>query len=580
MKFSNMLKNPALGGKVLLGGAPDFWRNCKSPIVVTVIVAILFMIILSMAFSWGFTKEGMSAIQGIGPTASHIPGYGTYGYAQALTYNLQREPNELVEQQILDSQRAAGMAYENKLAGKESMSNAGNLYLKEAMLEPLYKEKMANIGDPGKALGISTNPFMPERMTNGKMNILSAAIANGGASEALRRSLGTSESDIPSNEAVRGIRQIAAASQMQENMADIGRLAITTAQDINKPRVPLYNIGLPAFQPEGFSNNSYAHLKTPRRAREHFTGETDVTPERKGAFVTWQVASPNIGYIGQGQLGFQDPSQVDLAGLEGQGYGKYSKAQINDEQAENFGLLPYHKKKGGEISGFTRGYGSGSNTRYTQNLPYSGDQLKYLTLSKDNAGAKVVESDCDQYGRCKISFLEEPSGNFTDLVDVIYELTPSERNELMQLSNKFTGYQLNAQDRVNELIKKKNLANSNSNIKFTGADSSEMKTLSEFVKLNKKDLDRYNYLIKKAVVKLSEKQYIIARNIPANACQVPKGDRRYGQGGELQRLNQFLPANACDYSDYEANVNKKSLLGNVSNADLVKVSDGIRNALN
>ena len=116
-------------------------------------------------------------------------------------------------------------------------------------------------------------------------------------------------------------------------------------------------------------------------------------------------------------------------------------------------------------------------------------------------------------------------------------------------------------------------------VKFTDLDQQEVSTLQEFLQINGADVDRYNSLVKKSLVKLSEKQYIVARNVPYNACQVPKGMRRYGQGGKLVNLSKFLPANACDYLDYDRQFNKNVLVGNISNDDMVKMSDSVKAAV-
>lgn len=595
MKFGNMLSNPSLGGKVLLGGGGmDFfkkdgqWDVAKLAVAAIVFVATVgFILVLTGYISIG--KEGMTGTTqfGVGPTASHIPGYGTYGYAQALTYNLQREPNELAEHQIVQAQRRADRRYNNaKGAGAEGMANVfgdDDLRLKELMVDPLVEENMANMlyQDVEDSLGNVTNPF--ESMSNFCDNV----IADGGVHELLRRGVGANPYDNPPGLAARGMQQLfKGCVAPQENMANLAPTILTQSDRVRRPVNPIFNIGLPSVNPESFRD-----MKIPRRSERMSNAnvmEQDAVGMRKGNFVVLQTSSPNIGEIGSGQVGYQDPTQVDLAGVPASAIAK-AHAHAHSVVAPNgadtvpnveaFGLMPQYKKKGSEITGFSRQFSGGETTRYVDTRPYSGDQVKFLSLSKDNQGAKVVEGDCDQYGRCKISFVEQP-GKFTDLVDVIYELNKSEREELMNLGRRFTRYQLNARERLDELKAKLLLADSNSNVKFSDLDQQEMGTLNEFIQINGADIDRYNELVKKSLVKLSSKQYIMARNTPYNACQVPKGMRRYGAGGDLVNLNSFLPANACDYLDYDREINKKALVGNISKDDMVKMSDAIKHQVN
>lgn len=587
MKFGNMLSNPSLGGKVLLGGAGmDFFKkngqwDTRKVIVTVVVIAVVLGLVLFLTGYLAFGKENMTGTTqfGVGPTASHIPGYGTYGYAQALTYNLQREPNELAEHQVVQAQRRADRKYQNKqsegmadmllLDEMANMDNNSLLMLKEQMVgvDPLVEEmvdmELENRGfttqDIQDALGTLDNPF--ENMSD----LCDSVIDDSGVHGLLRRATRVGY-DVQSGEAARAVNQLYKGCIIpQENMKDL-----SPAVTIERPVLPGFNIGGISAGPEAFSE-----MKIPRRS-EHMSNprvmEENATEMRKGNFVVTQVSSPNIGEIGSGQIGYQDPTQVDLAGIPASlntktHYHAHSTvAEGISPNVESFGLMPNYKKKGYN----SRGYGGTG--------PYSGDQVKFLTLSKDNQGAKVVESDCDQYGRCKISFVEQP-GKFTDLVDVIYELNRTEREELMNLGRRFTRYQLNARDRLRELSAKKALAQTDSSVQFTELDQQEIATLQEFLQINGADVDRYNELVKKSLVKLSEKQYIVARNVPYNACQVPKGMRRYGKGGQLVNLNKFLPANACDYLDYDREFNKTTLVGNISKDDMVKMSDSIRSTV-
>lgn len=615
MKFGNMLSNPALGGKVLLGGGfsltkmfmnketgkIDWVKAIGGIAVLALSLAILAMLIGQLRCELGADKtEGMTGTTqfGVGPTASHIPGYGTYGYAQALTYNLQREPNEIAEQQIVEAQRRADRKYENA----EDMANMDTLML-EGMVDPLVAESMANqwleeqmanmdergrgrgrglaLGvdnDPADSLGFLGNPFASEGMSNLCDNVIS----DGGVHGLLRRATRVGY-DVQSGEAARAVNQLyRGCVNDQENMADLSPTVLTSGARVRKPVNPIFNIGLPSVDPEAFSD-----MRSPRRS-EHMSNprvmEEDVVGMRKGNFVVTQTASPNIGEIGSGQVGYQDPTQVDLAGrpasLIARSHMHAHSAVVPDGSStvpnvESFGLLPTYKKKGSEIAGYSRQYSGGETTRYADSRPYSGDQVKFLSLSKDNQGAKVVESDCDENGRCKISFVEQP-GKFTDLVDVIYELNRTEREELINLGRRFTRYQLDSRERLLELNAKRLLAQSNPDVKFTELDNQEVETLKEFLEINGNDIDRYNNLVKKSLVKLSEKQYIVARNVPYNGCQVPKDMRRYGTGGKLVNLSKFLPANACDYLDYDRQFNKTALVGKVSKDDMVKMSDSIK----
>lgn len=522
MDLSQMFSNPQLGGKVLFGGWGSGMMQEQNMLVMGVVAILAVAFVLYIIWMY-YPEKFDTQFYGVGPSASHIPGEGTYGYAQALTYQNQREPQELAEYQLLMNQRAADLK-------KEGFADTSLLMLEE--FDGGYKEPQDTLGYPQP---------IPERMTNAGCPT-NTALRSGGVHEVMRR---ISRVPFATGEGAttHSVYQLQKARKQcrksdTENMANI------------VPFIPISNTSVVADPMEAYTN-----LRQPRRTtyREGYEGTDNALNSRR---LVAQDDSPNIGMLGA-PFGFVDPTQVDLAG----GLGR----------KENFGLNSYHKKKGSELTGYyTPSYSAGAVSNDGR-VPYTSDRAQFLTLFKQNKDANVVESDCDANGRCKISFVGNPDNLGGELANLVNQLTNDERNELLALSGRYTRYQLNARERLQTLKQKQ----ANKNLTFTSSDKSEVDNLIQLLKISGRDIDRYNVLVEKSALRLSSMQYIVPAQTPSNACQVKAGLRYYGPEGKLQRLTKFVPANACDYDDMRMLTRQEQNLNGLSEGDVQKIGDAV-----
>ena len=78
---------------------------------------------------------------------------------------------------------------------------------------------------------------------------------------------------------------------------------------------------------------------------------------------------------------------------------------------------------------------------------------------------------------------------------MIYQLSPTERKELKDISKKYTRYQLNSRERISVLVAKK------SGGAATTADAAELSKLQKFVNEHGTDIDKFHKLSEKAARK-------------------------------------------------------------------------------
>jgi hypothetical protein len=208
-------------------------------------------------------KEGIGGqIYGVGQTSSSEDNTGTYGYAKALTYDLQRNVNEEMERRLLKGARENDMRNLRKIASREGLAN-------------LHLEKLEGF-KPENAIGFA-KPYEP--MSNLEQNLYKK-----GYSQAIM-----SAYNVPY-----------ASSMGAASFAN--RSVRNNLEKFNQVFLPGQNIGSLAITPEAYSD-----IKVPKR-NEYFT---QPIAQLKSRPITEQDLSPNIAVMGA-PFGFQDPTQVDM----------------------------------------------------------------------------------------------------------------------------------------------------------------------------------------------------------------------------------------------------------------------------
>jgi len=592
MKFGHMLSNPTLGGKALLGGGHlfggednSFWTTLKNWLLSDdgikhtgkAIICFIMVVLLVMVLCW-FTclgPEGMSSVTGDWHGAP--PSADTYGFGLLDKYG-QRNQNygdDPMGRPIYKTVGQMGEAVNTALfrkrqaeeGGEEFDPNAivneegfGDIDPEAVQLEELFADSDElsptwGYAPPRIPLAEGMHNDEPRYNVGGMLYRNKAVLRNPEA-------LPPGYNDWAVARAEMALKSAYAQKDM-ETMADVGPMA-------TRKVLPIHNVGRGVFGLDDSELEAYSNMKVPRRAKyEHMSG---MIPNIKGVGVNYNAASTvkQSGYKDP----FPDPMGPIVADL---GSGPRFRTSV---QRENFGLDASHKKKGylGNLgSSLPQGSAYYNLASGYGTMPYTGDKAQFTSLFQNKEFAEVIEDQCDEDGRCRISFVGGP-GKLGNIIDLVYQLSPSERKEMKYLAGKFSRYQLNSKFRLQSLKKKEALSkNKNSGVKYTALDRDEAKKLAAFIKENGVELDRFEKLTEKAAVKLSQNRYVVPTHTPANACKVPPGLRYYGPSGRLQRISKYVPANSCNYQDYKPLAGVKSYSG-LSSEEAVKIGDAI-NAL-
>jgi len=542
-----MLKNPSLGGKVLFGGAGE-WESFKNNMVIggAVFVTVLLLVIALCWFtclgnkSERFAPSG--AFHGVGPSTSTF-GYGLFNNDGTQSSNIANDPfgrpiKDTVTNYIAGLQTAEfrkkvrdGEAEQfdpNAVVdGRENFaewSDADGIVLEESMVETPITGNVL-----GHTYGIAP-PLPPsESMANTNNGIYGKIYNLNRRSSVVPAASFAGENEWQSalfqSQAKKLFRDKEEQKSM-ENMADVGPAAVDNVGQY----ISLQNVGAGEFSP---NVETFKEMKrTKRSTYEHFNQMPGTVPVLPSVGV--QFNNPYIGH----EVAFNPyimPADPAIANLR-------LPALKKKPISEGFGETSSHKiysyphKYNAQYSGYNQ---------YIRPRPYTGDKVKF-------------QSGFSKKG---------------EVLNAIYKLSSSERQELKSISQKYTRYQLDSRMRIQGLQNKKKLAAKNNNVMFTAADGAELKNLQEFINKHGTEIDRFNNLVQKASMKLSQTQYVSPLHIPANACRVNPGLRYYGPAGKLRRLTKFVPANACNYSDF-----KKigSAYTNLSDSDLLKVGDAMK----
>lgn len=492
-----------------MGGGGDNTMLIITIAVIGIVAYLIYTGYITNPLKWFSKKDnfGETQIYGVGPTASSASGSGTYGYAQALTYDNQRTPQSDLEGSLLSTGKKGDLAWQKAK-------------LKEGLADLKLSEKFI---DPGKALG--TPQAYPERMTDVERDLLAKGVAKamykaynvpdatrmGATSFALR--------NVPSS---------------QENLVDM-----------KNPFIPQSNVGGLAIDPDTFMD-----MKTPKRS-ENFVSPAQALQSRN---ITIQHVNPNIKDYGR-LLGFQDPVQTDLK-------------VVPANSKEKFCEPDYIKKKDGDY-----GLGGGNG----EGIGYTTDKVRFLATYKDAncpCKRKVSEnaSEDAMYAQKYVDCIHENGCTIGNPIDAVYQLTDEEMKRLKELANKYTASQLKTRERIEQLEKLK----ANKIRELTEDEVNELDRARAFYKEHKKDLDDLEKMVTSAIVRLKSTQYITVDKIPYNACRTTPGLLARDDSGNVTRVTNYVPQNACDYRNLSSSIN--SGISNNQGTSPGYVTPGINNA--
>jgi len=586
MKFGQILSNPNLGGKVLLGGGINWASifNGQEGNIGIAVIAFVSIFILVIALCWftcfGRNKEGMSQMgAGMGvPPSTDTFGYGLFNRDAVQPADADSDP---MGHSIEGTARQHAEAAQTAIFHRKEAQHAGiegfdpdawvsgqedyvdyekEVPLQELFADPLTKtlgyapavvpiEGMADEGDSAYVLARDTKIYDP---------IVVPSASRVGEGQWIT-ALGTAK--------IKKAFAHRAQEKAMENMADVG------------PTVSIQNVGTPVFgleEDKPGQLEAYRNMKVPKRSRysrsEHMVNPNLCAREGEVKLLSGRGVNPNSVNIGHhvGYNPFCDPPAPVVGNLRLAGRRFHAK----EGAQEGFGLAGYHKKKGylGSLGGsLPRGNSYDNLGVDATNMAYTTDKVKFLSMFDNKDLAHVIEDKCDEHGRCDIKYVGGPKSK-GKMLNMIYQLSPTERKELKDISKKYTRYQLNSRSRIAALVNKKKVAGTNANITFTAVDERELSNLQKFINENGPEIDRFQTLSEKAAVRLSQKQYIVSGHAPSNACKVRPGLRYYGPSGRLQRLTKYVPANSCNYQDYAS---RPGAATNLNDADFAKVSDAV-----
>jgi hypothetical protein len=513
-----MLKNPSLGGKMLLGGAD----NSK---VYMIIAAIVVVILIGLGVYWYMymhdKKEQMTsssgAFIGVGPSADTY-GYGLFNVDGTESSDISHDPfgrpirsanvDYIAGLQTAEFHKRMQDPNQKEFFDPRAVVEGRENFVEWSDRDGVVLEEAMRDNAVGRTLGIAPSVVPRENMTNNrKKNSIYGKILDLNR----RSSVVPSASAAGENEWQTALFQAQAKDLFKhrrqdknmENMADVGPLSDNVSQYLS-----LQNIGAGQFAPdvELFKEMK----KTKRGSYEHLTntGRVDVLPDTGVQFYN--------PYIGQEPAynPYEVPSAPAIANLRARPQKKKSKL------IEKFGVKPSHKTYPYPTKYTSQHTGANRGVRPS---PYTTRQVQFQTAF-------------------------DPEGQ---ALAAVSELSESERRELKALTEKYSVMQLDARNLIKNLRQKKSLAAKRQDVKFTAANQQTLEELIKFVNEHGTDIDRWNELIQKSRLSLAKKQYIRPTHIPQNACRVHPGLRYYGRTGELRRKTKFVPSNSCNYMDYK-----------------------------
>lgn len=591
MKFGQILSNPSLGGKVLLrggqGGIGDIFEGQTKNIGIAVIAFVtVFLLVLALCWftCYGDRSEGM--VGGVtgdwhgAPPSSDTFGFGLLDKFGQRNQNYGDDPmGRPIHKTVGEMGEAINTAYFRQRQAEEGFDPNAIVAGKEdyADIDPnavQLAELFADTGDELSPTWGYAPPMIPFAKKEGMANDEPIYDVSGNIyrSDTVLKNPDAwpgGYNDWAVAQAERVLKR-AYSEKAMENMADVGPMA---AQDSTRKVIPIQTVGRGVFGLEetGDQLEAYRNIKVPRRAKYEHMSNTPDNVQLSTLLGVNNNADSTVKWDNPYNP-FPDPTRPIVSNLKPAAL----KYRSDLAKEEGFGLAGYHKKKGylGSLGGTVpRGSAYDNLGTDVTNMPYTGDKAEFISLFQNKDLADVIEDKCDQYGRCDISYVGGPKKLGT-IIDLVYQLSPSERQELKNLAGKFSRYQLNARDRIAALQQKRKMATTNHNIKYTALDTEELNNLKKFVAENGVEIDKFHELTEKAAVKLSQKRYIIPSHTPSNACKVPPGLRYYGPAGKLQRLTKFVPSNSCQYQDLK-NLEGAAAYTNLTNADAVKISDSV-----
>lgn len=398
---------------------------------------------------------------------------------------------------------ARALTYDNQRSPQSDLEGALVSRAKSidlAKQAKMIKEGLADLKlekfDPGTAIGFA-KPY-PEGMGNTAQKLFT-----GGVSSAMYGAY-----KVP--DATRmGVTSFALRN-MPETFSDM------------KPFIVGSNVGGLAVNPDSFQD-----MRIPKRSE----GFVEPGMALRSRPRNLQDINPNIKDGGR-SLGFQDPVQVDL---------KLRPAG----QSERFSVAPYSKKKRFGVDNVT-------------GVAYTTDKVRFLSTFKDSncpCNRKVSDNPAQdsayatEYGNC----VRDNKCTIGNPIDVIYTLTEEELQMLNDMTSKYTGDQLLTTENIivyEQALKSKDL---------TSIQRKEIEDLLDkaraFYKEHKKELDQFDQIIKKGLVRLKEQQFISPDYVPFNACRTTPGLIARDDQGRIIRHTKFVPKNSCDYSGYRSSIN-------------------------
>jgi hypothetical protein len=367
-------------------------------------------------------KEGIGGqIYGVGQTSSTEDGSGTYGYAKALTYDLQRNIDESMEHRLLSGARATDMKNLRKLAGKEGLAN-------------LHLEKFK----PEDSVGFA-KPYS-EKLTNLEKDLYKKGIG----------------------QAIMGVYNAPYASSM--GAASFANANVKkNLEGFNQvgPFLAGQNIGGLAINPETYDN-----IKVPKR-NEYFIEPVSALKARA---ITEQDLSPNIAFMGA-PFGFQDPTQTDMRvkrSTERFGSSPYSSQKFGNAKSTITSLgtsganIPYTTRKARFLARYKdstcpcnlnisddptkqSAYSQQYRECIDKNKCTIGTQLDAISVMNPNDTIELAELAA-KYTKPQLKFIDQIAA-----LKLKKTLTKAEAKELASMQSFYNSH-ANDLDRIHELV--------------------------------------------------------------------------------------------------------------------------------
>lgn len=587
--MGDVVKNPSLGGKILLGGDVLLGGENNNYIIIGLIAAVIIGVVVYFMF---IKKKDKFAVSGTIQSAG--PQLGNYGYKEWSNDNVKPEgfavvggtnyrtrpaeacgsPSGRVNWRGCDNDfRNLALAWAQKQQhGQPEFFDAAAAVRGENFADfkdSLYLTPLESFVAFDKTFGDAPSIYpgvYKEGMDgNGSMHSRNTDYRGFAAIERARK-VGYPSASRETGAAIRGevVQRMAPKifSNLEENMADL----------------PVFNVSDPVFRAEAFSpTKKYNYMKGPKRS-ENFRGQLSSRP---ATFAGGQQLNPFVGNSGAAAF---VPWDLNFNVTDVDSFADVKKKELYSNVG--IGTNPYFRKKGA----YANDVGA-----ITSNIPFSSNRATFLSdWTGDNAisvadivnttfGSAELLNSIGQLSKSELAQFSRLADTYTyeqlhspikiKALKCIRELSckgeiclenPQGKNDvkklIKQMLNQLDKYDAYVEDAVLEELAtmlKPNMRYKNGKVclkvKFNKNQRDKLKKLEDFVKKNgvAADLALYKALLSKATEITTKLIEINSGFTPFNACRVKAGKTRWdAESGRRVRHGLFTPVNSCNYDDF------------------------------